>query len=90
MVLIACGYACGSNQNTLMTSLINERKIANDSLTFYQDIMKHLNEEANNPPDSIGVVKMLDSGKIAVGRIEYLEPRIAALTFSIDSLSKMK
>lgn len=91
LVLIA---GCSSSHNDLMTKLINERKDFTDSLTIYKETMQHLQDEGGkmdiHGADSVLWKRMLDTARMANDGISVAEKRIPELTFSIDSLSKMK
>jgi hypothetical protein len=77
-----------------MTRLINERKSLNDSLVYLQQMKDaRLNNGANmdiHGKDSVAWARMLDSAKNDFDQNERIEARIPEITFSIDSLSKMK
>lgn len=91
-VLIILASCNGRNDH--MTSLINQRKVLTDSLVLYNNTMKQLEDRGSSMnihgSDSVIWNRMLDTARIAVAGREYAEAKIPELTFSIDSLTKMK
>ena len=72
-------YSCSSDNNTVMTKLINERKSLQDSLAVDKERVK-----------DYAYRRIYDSAQRSLDAIGVYESKIKAVSFSIDSLSKMK
>ncbi len=95
ILIVSCNGA--SDNNDLMTALVNKKKVLNDSLKFY----KGIDNNAKISVDTLSDIDLLEVGsdfldkqqKIRlelIPKIVRLEKEIDKVNFSIDSLSKMK
>ena len=77
-----------------MTKLVNEKKIAEDSITYYSNCESfyhdRVKEMMHAGADSVIIKKTLDSSLQCYGNRYILSARLKEIDFSIDSLSKMK
>lgn len=85
------------DNNELMTSLINKRKILNDSLEFYNKIDANAKLSVDTLSDSdllrVGSPFLNEQSKIRIDlipTIARLDEELRAINHKIDSLSKMK
>jgi hypothetical protein len=85
------------NNNELMTSLINKKKILNDSLEFYNKIDANAKLSVDTLSDSdllrVGSAFLNEQSKIRIDlipKIASLDEELRAINHTIDSLSKMK
>ena len=80
--------ACSNNRNELMTKLINEKKIADDSFQLAKKRFKYFSDEYINSKDSNN--HLIDSFVFWATKDSILNRKVKSLAFSIDSLQKMK
>ncbi len=93
--LVACGSS--SDRNDLMTSLINKKKVLNDSLEFYKGIDNRAKISVDTLTHSdllrVGSDFLAKQQKIRlelIPKVASLEKELSKIDFSIDSLSKLK
>lgn len=89
LILAIIAFAsCKSNSNELMTKLVNEQKMINDSLPVLQG---RVNMLINAMADKKGDSATFMSQAVLINRqIDSLNERLPKVNFSIDSLQKMK
>ncbi len=92
-ILCALLICCTDNKNKLMTKLINDKKVMQDSLLNYQYMENDFSAKAKNSmrdPDTTLWHSYVDSSTAYFMAGHKAKGRIAEIDFSIDSLSKMK
>lgn len=92
MVIVGMVIGCnsGPDRNEIMTRLINEKKVTEDSINssaYYEDdFMK----KARAEHDSVKYKPFIDSSTKYYMIAHVLKSQLVKINFSIDSLSKMK
>jgi len=85
--------SCGDNHNSLMTSLMNEKKSLEDSAKdamHYEHYYYNQAKEKMRDPDTTLWKRLSDTSVMYSAKGRAFEKRLNALQFSIDSLEKMK
>ena len=83
--------SCSPNKNEVMTNLINQKKVLEDSSVIYgaKSIEYLRTAKGLMSTDTSLAYKYADSSSDFSVKKYYLKEKITAVTFSIDSLSKM-
>lgn len=95
-LLLVLAASCSSNNtsNDKMTSLLNQKKVLEDSLLYYRGseamFKDSSHQVAHSTNDSTKYLPLADSETKYWYAGFVTERKIKELTFSIDSLSKMK
>lgn len=83
--------ACSNGRNELMTGLVNEKKVLEDSIAIAHGYEVDFNTRAYQAKeDTVKSFALADSSGKMFGVGLRLKERLKAVEFSIDSLSKMK
>lgn len=94
VLLLVTLFSCGESKNQLMTKLINDKKMLEDSANacrYYEsEFTKKAKAAMRNNPDTNQWKRLADSSSKYFGLGHSAREQIAAIDFSIDSLSKMK
>lgn len=90
--IIIVFIGCSDNKNKLMTKLINEQKEVQQLYDHSKSMHDNYNEffEDNTQPDIAKKMRFADTVTKYYGAMLDAEKKLKKITFSIDSLSKMK
>lgn len=92
--LIIILASCNSNRNEKMTNFLNQKKILEDSLLYYRGSEAMFNDSSHNVAhsthDSTKYLPLADSQNKYWYAGLVTERKLKELSFSIDSISKMK
>jgi len=84
-------YSCTSGTNSTVPGLLKDQKKIEDSINFAGTQEGYYMKQAlANDPDTRKMKKYIDSSLYFLGRSQTLKKKLTSITFSIDSLSKMK
>jgi hypothetical protein len=83
-------FGCSDNRNNLMTSLVNQKKVVEDSIQIAHGYEMTYEEKAKESHDSTIWKPMVDTQMIYFAAGIRLKKRLEEIEFSVDSLSKMK
>lgn len=90
-VLALLTIACGRSKNNVMTKLLNDKKIDEDSASLVINYEHYYEDKSRDSmSDSLRYRAMLDSSAYFFGRGLAIKERLKSNEFSIDSLSKMQ
>ena len=79
---------CSNKRNELMTNLINEKKMINDSVPVFRERFDScINAIVDKKGDSTSASRL---ATLNLRKSDSLKERLPAVLFSIDSLQKMK
>ena len=85
---------CSNGRNELMTQLINQKKIMEDSISTYSYLenkwLQQSKEEIHSTADTVKWKASADSSGYYFGKGLGAKRKLQGIDFSMDSLSKMK
>jgi len=94
LVVVVMFIGCSENRNDMMTKLVNEKKITEDSINTYENYEAYYMQQAKdsrmNNSDTTKWKIYVDSSTFFYGRGHALKEKLKEVDFSIDSLSKRK
>lgn len=82
-------YSC-SDRNAITTGLLNEKKVAEDSIEIAKNLEGLYMRKAKSTRDSLVWKPLIDSSVHFFKVGQELNKRLTQINFSLDSISRMK